>query len=615
MPAPLRLDNAQRQLVSDYRAALESAGLSTHPVRLWPARAFCVQVGIPETWSSLSLFDQCRLHRRIRSFVGWLMVTGRLAATPEYLVVGQPQLGRIARPYHSAAHMLLTGTAAELGFSHGVAEDQWSLLVRAAVLFQLAPDRLSRTQLREACDAIAAAEAHHAPGRLTRRSSLVKFRGGLESVLFHAGLVEEPPGPRTCGSDHSQQVEQEWTRVPPRLAATMRNYLEQCALTQRPSTLTRNESALRELGIFVADRFPEVTTVADLRRPHLEAYKSWLAGRPLKRPGRGPTLHRASIRNRLSALGVFFERLQEWGAEDAPTSRLLFAGDLPVLDRPLPRFLDDPGSARLLRAARADDDPFVRLVVELLARTGMRKGELMRLTVDAVVQIGSAYWLRIPVGKLHTDRYIPLHPQLKQLLDEWLARRPPDLRSDLLFVERGRPIGVHRVDRALDKVAAAADIGPVTPHQLRHTLATQAINRGMSLEAIATLLGHKTLTMTMVYARIADRTVANEYFAVTEKVEALYEQPITLPAAAEGTEMRKLRAEVHRRMLGNGYCARPVEMDCHFESICESCTFFVTTAEFRPTLERQRDDAAAKGQVGRQKIFEGLLNRLEKDAS
>jgi hypothetical protein len=58
-------------------------------------------------------------------------------------------------------------------------------------------------------------------------------------------------------------------------------------------------------------------------------------------------------------------------------------------------------------------------------------------------------------------------------------------------------------------------------------------------------------------------------------------------------EMRKLRAEMHRRMLGNGYCARPVELDCHFESICESCTFFVTTIEFRPTLEKQRDDVAA----------------------
>ena len=79
--------------------------------------------------------------------------------------------------------------------------------------------------------------------------------------------------------------------------------------------------------------------------------------------------------------------------------------------------------------------------------------------------------------------------------------------------------------------------------------------------------------------------------------------------------MRKLRTEMHRRMLGNGYCARPVEMDCHFESICESCSFFVTTIEFRPTLQRQRDDAASKGQIGRQKIFDGILDRLDADAS
>ena len=103
--------------------------------------------------------------------------------------------------------------------------------------------------------------------------------------------------------------------------------------------------------------------------------------------------------------------------------------------------------------------------------------------------------------------------------------------------------------------------------------------------------------MTMVYARIADRTVADEYFNVTEKVEALYDthQPAQLPADEEGRQMRKLRSEMHRRMLGNGYCARPVELDCHFESICESCSFFVTTIEFRPTLQRQRDDAARKG--------------------
>ncbi len=87
-------------------------------------------------------------------------------------------------------------------------------------------------------------------------------------------------------------------------------------------------------------------------------------------------------------------------------------------------------------------------------------------------------------------------------------------------------------------------------------------------------------------------------------------QPRQLPATDEGHEMRRLRAEMHRRMLGNGYCARPVEMDCHFDSSCEGCTFFVTTIAFRPTLQQQRDDAERKGQVARQKIFDGLLTRL-----
>ncbi|MGZ5365430.1 MAG: tyrosine-type recombinase/integrase [Mycobacterium sp.] len=286
------------------------------------------------------------------------------------------------------------------------------------------------------------------------------------------------------------------------------------------------------------------------------------------------------------------------------------------MDKPLPRFLDDAAAAKQLRAARADADPLTRLIVELLARTGIRRGELRVLTVDAVVQIGSAYWLRIPVGKLHNDRYIPLHPQLKDLLDDWITdHRPAGLRTNHLLVEHNRPISDHRITKALRRLADTAGIGTVTAHQLRHTLATQAINRGMSLDAIAALLGHKTLAMTMIYARIADKTVADEYFAVTEKVEALYDQPRHLASDDEGHEMRKLRTEMHRRMLGNGYCARPVEMDCHFESICESCSFFVTTIEFRPTLQRQRDDAVTKGQLGRQKIFDGILDRLDTDAS
>jgi integrase len=392
----------------------------------------------------------------------------------------------------------------------------------------------------------------------------------------------------------------------------LQGYVDQVRVSLRPSTVSYIEATLREFAGFLATSDAGVAQVSDIRRSHIESFKLHLAARP---SAKGGTLSRNSIAQRLGVLRTCFERLSEWGGEDLPAGILVFVGDLPIRDEPLPRFLDDGAAAKLLVAARADADPFTRLCVEFLARTGLRKQEFLDLAVDAVVQIGSGYWLRVPLGKLHNDRYIPLHPQLKTLLDEWLAERPPSLRVPFIFTHRGRRMPKRRVDVAVAKVAATAGIGHVTAHQLRHTLATQAINRGMSLEAIAALLGHRSMRMTMVYARIADRTVADEYFAVSEKVEALYDRQDALPADAEGAEMLKLRREMHQRMLGNGYCARPVELDCHFESICESCTFFVTTVEFKPTLRRQRDDAAAKGQLGRQKVFDGLLDRLDEHAS
>jgi integrase len=428
--------------------------------------------------------------------------------------------------------------------------------------------------------------------------------------LFHAGVINVPP--RKRHPDKSAVRAHQWATVQPRLRATLEGYIEQTRLSLRPATMVRVEAVLREFAVWLTADAPEITAVSDLCRAHIERYKRHLAQRSSVRGGR---LSNIGLAEQLGTLRVCLERLSEWDGEDAPARVLMFAGDIPRRDQPLPRFIDDAAAAKLLRAAREHPDPFTRLAVEFLARTGLRKGEFLDLTVDSVVQIGAAYWLHVPLGKLRTDRYIPLHPQLKEMLDEWVAQRPAGLREPWLFIERGRRIGKQRVGDAVTNAADAAGIGRVTPHQLRHTLATQAINRGMSLEAIAALLGHKSMRMTMVYAKIANRTVAEEYFSVSEKVEALYDAPKELPATAEGAEMRKLRSEMHRRMLGNGYCARPVGLDCHFESICESCTYFQTTHEFRPTLERQRDDAANKGQVGRQKIFDGLLLRLDQQAS
>ena len=395
----------------------------------------------------------------------------------------------------------------------------------------------------------------------------------------------------------------------PRMVATMRRYLGQLQVSHRPRSVDAYDVTLRIFAMFLVGHDPELRSVADINRTHIEVFKRWMA---TSRDRGGRQSAPNTIRQRLGRLRVFFERIIEWDYPDVPARIPIFDGDMPIVDAPLPKFLDDAQAARLMRAVAEEPDLAQRLIVELLARTGMRVSELCDLQDDCDVRIGESHWLRIPVGKLHDDRYVPLHPHLVHLIADYRQTRPDNDTGRLLVRPDGRPLQRYYAARVVDRIARRAGIGHVYPHQLRHTLATQAINRGMSLEAIAALLGHRSLTMTLVYARIADRTLADEYTAVSRKVEALYQNEASLPAHAEGPAMRRVRRE-HQRMLGNGWCQRPIELDCAFESICETCTYYATDTTFQPTLQRQRDHAQARDQNKRVALFDGLLNQLRQE--
>ena len=608
MPAAVALASEHVDRVSAYQEMMAAAGLKTGRSTIQAARSFSVKVERAGGWEQMSRTRQLDAIGKARSFASWLMVTGQITIDADILGRVYLRLGTSARTFCPDAHGWFVDACARIDVRPADIALQWNALAMITAVTGTAPEQVGDAAFELGSAAVI--DAYVARGKPESGRNMASIFHRLRLTLFHAGRLDSHRRP----SRRPPVSVTGWDVVAPGFAENARRYVAQVELSLRPATTKHIETDLREFGTWLATAHPEVASCADLERRHIEDYKGWVSTKHGRYPGK--PLSRASVKNRLINLHCFFDRTTEWGYPNPPQRPLIFAGDLPIVDKPLPRFLDDAAATKLMRASRADPDPLSRLIVELLARTGIRKSELLALTVDAVVQIGSAFWLRIPVGKLHNDRYIPLHPQLKEMLDDWIAHhRPTGLRSNLLLLERNRPVTSLRVATALDRISEQAGIGHVTAHQLRHTLATQAINRGMSLDAIAALLGHKTLAMTMVYARIADKTVAEEYFAVTEKVEALYDQPPQLASDDEGTEMRKLRGEMHRRMLGNGYCARPVEMDCHFESICESCTFFVTTIEFRPTLQRQREDAANKGQVARTKIFDGLLDRLGDEAS
>ena len=390
----------------------------------------------------------------------------------------------------------------------------------------------------------------------------------------------------------------------PVMVATMASYLDQLEVSARPATVSAAELTLRFFAHRVSEADPRCTSAAAIGRSHIEDYKRWLVAR---RGNTGKPLATMTIRHRLSTVRTFFERIMEWDYDDAPSRLFIYMSDLPALDEPLPKFLDDPTAAKFMAALAQDPNQRRRLMVELLARTGMRVGELAALEDDAMVRHGSVHRLRIPIGKLHNDRYVPLLPMLVDLIVDHQAARGPSRSGFLLERDDGQPFDRRTIHRYVATVAKRAGIGHVHPHQLRHTLATQSINRGMSLEAIAALLGHRSMDMTLTYARISDDTVADAYFKVIEAVEAQYYGHSGPALTITSTSSAKVPASDHRRLLANGHCTRPALLDCAFESVCERCGFFETGPQFLTILKRQRKHADERGQSDRSQLFGGLI--------
>lgn len=137
---------------------------------------------------------------------------------------------------------------------------------------------------------------------------------------------------------------------------------------------------LRRFAGFLVENHPEIRGLVDVERVHIEAFKRYLP----TRPGRSGSLSPATIRMTLGTLRTFFERVSEWDYPDAPTRVLIFNGDLPTPDAPLPKFLSDVDAGKFMRAA-AEAAPVRRLVVEMLVRTGLRVTELCTLEADAVM--------------------------------------------------------------------------------------------------------------------------------------------------------------------------------------------------------------------------------------
>ncbi len=385
--------------------------------------------------------------------------------------------------------------------------------------------------------------------RRRRRSRLF----GLRRLLFEPGIVDLPAEHRRQGGPATRQARLAAVAAPG-IRRTLLAYLDVRATVLRPKTIDKLTSALAIFGEYLSEHHGELRSVAGLERRHVEGFLAWTATRACRGSHDasrrvGPHVHaHAAI-----AVRGFLDDITAWGWADAPGRRLIFATDIPRQPDSLPRALAPDVDGALMAAVANLEDRFARVGITVLRHTGLRIGELLDLELGHLVDYGpSGTWLRVPVGKLNNERSVPLDDVALGAFDEWLAPRPAQRArahprdghvADFVFVEHGRRLGVARIRRGVaDAVAAAGLSGPdgkplrVVAHQRRHTWATELANAGMSMQALMTLLGHRSAEMTIRYARLASPTLKAAYDQAAGKMA----RRIPLPRAAGHPRSRRV---------------------------------------------------------------------------
>ncbi len=177
-------------------------------------------------------------------------------------------------------------------------------------------------------------------------------------------------------------------------------------------------------------------------------------------------------------------------------------------------FLDESELIRLLNAPKGDGVAILRdkAIVETLFSTGLRVSELCNLHIGDINLDKGEFAVRGKGGKL---RVVFLSASAREVLQKYLKKRE-DIHEALFIAHHARGNSSQKskdvnltprsVQRLIKKYAVMAGIiKKVTPHQLRHSFATDLLHNGADIRSVQTMLGHSSITTTQIYTHYTDK--------------------------------------------------------------------------------------------------------------
>lgn len=224
-----------------------------------------------------------------------------------------------------------------------------------------------------------------------------------------------------------------------------------------------------------------------------------------------------SLARKVASLRAFFGFLKERYCITCLERPLL----TPKLERSLPKALSEQDVISMLEALDRDERPLARrnrALLYVLYATAIRVSELTRLTMASIQHEG---FLRV-FGKGAKERMVPLIEPVAKMLEEYVRLTRPQLLeggvfADQLFftVARGevRPMTRQQVWNIIKQlgVQLESEGKQVSPHVLRHSLATHLLKNGADLRSLQVLLGHEQLTTVQIYTKVETSYLRSMY--------------------------------------------------------------------------------------------------------
>lgn len=229
----------------------------------------------------------------------------------------------------------------------------------------------------------------------------------------------------------------------------------------------------------------------------------------------------ATVRRKVSALKSWFKY---WQREGVVLVNPMSQVSLPKLPKRLPVVVPGATMNGLAQEQWWSDDFRGwrdRLVLELLYHTGMRRGELLALTVAGVDL--PQQQLRV-LGKGNKERIIPFGAALGTLLERYLEQRNaqfgPAVPAALILTNKGQAAYARLIHHIVQHYLGLAGVTEQrSPHVLRHSFATHLADAGAPLQAIKELLGHANLAATQIYTHNSAERLRKVYAQAHPKGE------------------------------------------------------------------------------------------------